>query len=336
MPGSNTGSATEGVGQNPFDAVSAFDSFLNPEEGDQESEGQEAEVDAEAGESELEESAEAQAEGSESSEEGEEQTEEQSGESEEEGEQPQGRLYTVRVDGKEEKVPEHELIAGYQRQSDYTRKTQVLAETRKALEQEAGQAKQERSEYAQLLPQLRKALETVTGREPNWEELRAKDPAQAAIAKQRWDERQQKLDALRQEEDRVKQQEIAERQNHAQQIIREEDDKTLKLIPHWQKPEAKQKEEAAITKMLLDLGFKQDETKIYDSRARKIAWMAMKYLAISAQKPELRKKIATAPTVKPGNGNQKPRQQTNLQQAQKRLQKSGSIKDATEIMKHFL
>jgi hypothetical protein len=335
MPGSNTGSANDGVGQTPFDAVSAFDALLNPEEGDQGNEG-EANTDETAGESELEESAEAQAEDGESSEEGEEQSEDQSEESEEEGEQPSGRLYTVRIDGKEEQVPEHELIAGYQRQSDYTRKTQAIASERKALEQEAGKARQERSEYAELLPQLRKALETVMGKEPNWEELRAKDPAQAAIAKQRWDERVQKMHAIRQEEERVRQQEMTERQNHAQQIIREEDDKTLKLIPHWTKPEVKQKEEAAITKMLTDLGFKEDETKIYDSRARKIAWMAMKYLAISAKKPELRQKIAAAPTVKPGNGTQKPRQQTNLQQAQKRLGKTGSIKDATEVFKHFL
>lgn len=47
--------------------------------------------------------------------------------------QPQ---YEVKVDGETMKVPLKELIAGYQRQADYTRKTQELAQQRQAFEQE--------------------------------------------------------------------------------------------------------------------------------------------------------------------------------------------------------
>lgn len=44
-------------------------------------------------------------------------------------------LYTVKVAGVEKEVPASELVAGYQRQQDYTVKTQALAEERRRLAQ---------------------------------------------------------------------------------------------------------------------------------------------------------------------------------------------------------
>ena len=49
--------------------------------------------------------------------------------------EPAGEAYTIKVDGVEEQVSLKELRDGYQRQSDYTRKTQELASERKRLEQ---------------------------------------------------------------------------------------------------------------------------------------------------------------------------------------------------------
>ena len=49
--------------------------------------------------------------------------------------EPAGESYTVKVDGSEEQVSLDELRDGYQRQSDYTRKTQELASERQRLEQ---------------------------------------------------------------------------------------------------------------------------------------------------------------------------------------------------------
>ena len=50
----------------------------------------------------------------------------------EEESQPQVRTFKVKVDGEEVEVPEDELLKGYSRTQDYTRKTQQLAEQRKA------------------------------------------------------------------------------------------------------------------------------------------------------------------------------------------------------------
>jgi len=49
--------------------------------------------------------------------------------------EPVGEQYTVKVDGSEEQVSLNELRDGYQRQADYTRKTQELASERARLQQ---------------------------------------------------------------------------------------------------------------------------------------------------------------------------------------------------------
>lgn len=43
-------------------------------------------------------------------------------------------VVTIKVDGEEQRIPLSEVTAGYQRQSDYTRKTQELAEQRQQLQ----------------------------------------------------------------------------------------------------------------------------------------------------------------------------------------------------------
>ena len=50
-------------------------------------------------------------------------------------EQPTGNLHTVKVDGQEQQVSLEELQNGYQRQADYTRKTQELGRERERLAQ---------------------------------------------------------------------------------------------------------------------------------------------------------------------------------------------------------
>lgn len=54
-----------------------------------------------------------------------------------ESEATEGEFYTVTVDGEELQVPLEELLNGYSRQRDYTRKTQQLAEQRRNYEQAA-------------------------------------------------------------------------------------------------------------------------------------------------------------------------------------------------------
>jgi predicted ribosome quality control (RQC) complex YloA/Tae2 family protein len=64
------------------------------------------------------------------------------------------QTYTVRVDGEEVEVTIDELLSGYSRTQDYTRKTMALADQRKSLETELEQIRQERAQLTQVLSKL--------------------------------------------------------------------------------------------------------------------------------------------------------------------------------------
>lgn len=68
---------------------------------------------------------------------------------------PADDLYEVKVGGKAFRVPKDELISGYQRQQDYTRKTMELAERQR----EFDRIRQEHSTWAQEREQLKAFLQ---------------------------------------------------------------------------------------------------------------------------------------------------------------------------------
>ena len=94
-------------------------------------------------------------------------------------------VYTIKLDGEEIEVTREELLQGYQRQSDYTKKTQGISEERKAIEEERSNLStemqalyQQREQYQQALGQLGNQLLAGISRfqNVNWEQLKENDP----------------------------------------------------------------------------------------------------------------------------------------------------------------
>jgi len=88
-----------------------------------------------------------------------------------EEEAPQLQKFTVKVDGQEVEVTQEELINGYSRQQDYTRKTQELSQQRKTIEQQQAELEQRDAIYSQLLPKMEAQLKGVLGEEPDWQRI---------------------------------------------------------------------------------------------------------------------------------------------------------------------
>ena len=91
--------------------------------------------------------------------------------------QEQPTVHSISVNGEEIEVTLDELKNGYSRQSDYTRKTQELANQRKVADTELGAVREERAIYTQLLDQMRNQLEAGMQNEPDWVSLAENDPA---------------------------------------------------------------------------------------------------------------------------------------------------------------
>lgn len=77
----------------------------------------------------------------------------QTTEPEPENKAPEPQMYTVKVDGQELQVPLAELLNGYQRQADYSRKTQALADERRQLQAQMAQYQQPQAQPHTQEPQ---------------------------------------------------------------------------------------------------------------------------------------------------------------------------------------
>ena len=317
-------------------ATAAFESFLAPEEDTQE----EAVIEeAESIEPEIDELEEQDEEYTEElvdeeelefdDEDGEEETE-----VEELEEQP---VYRVTVDGSEIEVTQDELINGYSRQQDYTRKTQELANQRKTIEQQAQELQQRDAIYAQLLPKMEAQLKGELVNEPDWDSLYNDDPIAYVREKQVWDEKKEKLTAVSAEQQRLQQEAYAQQQQQIAQQVQEGQQKILEIIPEWKNAEVAQKEKLAIRDYGINvLGYlPQEMDAIYDYRALlglRNAWLNSKTVEATKKKPTQK---APARVARPGTTTRK-KSVAPAKRAKQVLAKSGKVQDAAKVFEQFL
>jgi len=254
---------------------------------------------------------------------------------EEEIEQP--LTFTVKVDGQDIEVTQEELINGYSRQQDYTRKTQELSQQRKTIEQQQAELAQRDAIYSQLLPKMEAQLKGELANEPDWNRLYEDDPVGYVREKQLWDEKKEKAQAIQAEQQRLQEEAFAEQQKLIQQQVEFGQQRLLELIPEWQNPEVAAKEKAAIRDYAINtLEYTQQEVdSVYDYRAllglRK-AWLNDKIAETVKKKPTQK---APARVARPGTTN-RPKTTTPVKRAKQRLAKTGKTSDAAKVFEQLI
>ena len=282
---------------------------------------------------------------SEESEEVEEDDEEEAEESDEEEEEE--LLYAVKVDGEEQEVSLDELLKGYSRQSDYTRKTQDLSTERKEMESlqekynsEMAQIQAERQQYTEYLNQI---VENSMGgldkyANLDWERLKESDPIEYVTKREEYREAQEKIQAMRNEQATAQQRQAEESKQLHSKMVMEEHQKLVSAEPDWGEPE-KQKELAAnVRNYALSQGFSEEElNSLVDHRSVLVLMKAAKFDAID--KADVKsKKIKNKPKViRSGKGTTKSEGSNKKRAAKmKRLQQSGRVDDAALLMEDFV
>lgn len=313
-------------------AAQSFASMLDSQEGVDT--GAEAQPEEEQSESESEE-----VEGAEPQDEALESSEEVEGNEEEsEEEAPRDEKFIVKVDGKEIEVPKEELIRGYQREADYTRKTQKLAEERKIVESEFQQVRAEREYTSQLIGQLQNKLQEYEPPEPDWNRLEVEDPTEYARQWTSHQRRQQQKYAIQAEELRIAQLQNADAQKHIHATLAAETARLKEKIPEWNSPEKAKAEGKALLEYGQILGFSEQELNtITDSRALLALHKAWKYDQMMSKRPEFQAKIKKAPRmVTPGSAGNVSSKSSDLNNAKKRLAQTGSVRDAASLFEKFI
>jgi hypothetical protein len=256
-----------------------------------------------------------------------------------EQELPDDLVIKVKDDGKELEVTLDELRKGYSRYSDYTRKTQALAEERKSFHGEAEAIRMERAQYAELLPALKAQLEVQSDAEPDWDNLYNEDPIEAARLERHWNksrqERVAKLQAINTEQQRIAEEMAKEQQRALADIVQSERAKLTEVIPEWKDESTMQSEAKELREWAIDNGFSErDLSALVQASHVSILRKAMMFDKGSKKVEKVKaqpKKVARI--VRPGSsGTQVNARSTDVKKASQRLVRTGRISDAAALL----
>jgi len=264
-------------------------------------------------------------------------------EPEEEDDTPE--LYTVRINGEDHQVTAEELVKGYSRQADYTKKTQELSQYRQQLDQasqfyqqEVAATQEARQQYISSIANAIQLNHSSLQEYENidWERLKTEDKEEYLTKRDDYREAQSNVERLKQTFDEESQQQTAADQQQFQQWAQVEHSKLVSIIPDWGVPQkqqaiAKELREFAITK-----GFQEEELKqLFDHRSILILMQAKAWEDDQRRSRGIKdKKVKNKPKVaRSGKGNTKSESSKSKSAAKmKRLRQSGHVDDAASLL----
>ena len=272
--------------------------------------------------------------------EGEEESEETEGEQEEE-------LYAVTVNGEEVAVSLDELLSGYSRQSDYTRKTQEIATDRKEMEalqqrynSEVQQIQQERQQYMEALTNVisNNSAELEKFSNIDWNTLRETDPIEYVTTREQYREAQEKVQAMHNQRAQAQQSQQVEMNKAQHQMLQVEKGKLVEALPEWGDPEKQKELSANLQSYAKDQGFSAEElNSLIDHRSVLVLLKAQKYdqlqnSDVKSKKLKNKPKVIRSGTGTTSKGTSKSKRAAKM----KRLQSSGHVDDAVSILEDMM
>jgi hypothetical protein len=212
----------------------------------------------------------------------------------EDGEQPLTRVKLK--DGRE--VTLEELEKGYLRQSDFTRKTQEVAETRKQVEAATQQITQQAQTLQQQLQIARAVVEAHMPPRPDPALLQF-DPTGYYQQEKTWELAAGKLQQIAQAQVELGQRAQYEQSRVLQDYVGKEQGKLLEAMPEL-KDESKRKAvyEELISGLSTHYGLSAEEvSRVHNHQLVIMARDAIAYRKLQAAKPQAKAKAADAPPV---------------------------------------
>jgi len=266
-------------------------------------------------------------------------------ESEEPDEDEEEELYSVRVDGEEHEVTFDELLKGYSRQSDYTKKTQEVATEKREMESlrdqyssEVSQIQAERQQYMEALTNIIQNSNMDQFTNVDWNSLKENDPIEYVTKREEYREAQEKIQGLQQQHAQAAQRQTSESQLEHQRSLREEYSKLTEALPEWTDDEYRNKTTASLRSYATNNGFTPDElNSLVDHRSILVLMKAQKYDALKSADIKS-KKVKNKPTMaRAGSPKRKAEKSKGKRTAQmKRLQATGHVDDSVSLFEDFV
>ena len=244
-------------------------------------------------------------------------------------------VFNVSIDGEDTEVNQDELIKGYQRQSDYTRKTQLLADDRKGIDEQKALLVQERQQVLAMLQQQQfgNNAELEKFNNVDWAELKEYEPDKYLMMREEQREAATRIQTHQHEQNRFAQAQQQEYGAQMQRYLAEEDAKLVDQIEGWGSPESKKAVQSDIASYAKQVGYSDDELgNLADSRALLLMHKARLYDEmqgsgkdlVSKKKAKAVRRVARGGT--PTSTSQKESKRSS--DLRSRARKSGSVDDA--------
>lgn len=233
--------------------------------------------------------------------------------------EPEDEDEQVEFEGKEYKVPK-ELKEALLRQSDYTRKTQEVAEQRREIEQKAQLLEQRE---AAMSAQFEKAVEMrmihdklAQFKAIDWQSLADTDPVQATKLNLAYQQLQQQANEKYAELQQARVQAEQLTQTQRQQMLAEAQKDLMQRLPNFGAETAEKIKTAARQYGISDA----ELNNVIDPRYVHILHDAMQWRALQAQKPKAMQKVAEAQrVVKPAAQTPNPQKTQKLERLNARF-----------------
>ena len=255
-------------------------------------------------------------------------------EEEDEKAEPEQQLYKVRSDGEDLDVSLDELLSSYSRQSSYTKKSQSLAEAKKAFEQESADSREIRAQALQILENAKAAQTQAPQKDAQyWQDLKTMDPMQYLVERDEVREQQFQSQYQDQQIETLKAQEAAEQRANLESYVDSQKGVLAELIPEWADQKVADAEKKLILAYGLKTGFSQEELdNTFDARAASTMRKAALYDQLTTKRKGLKPSVKTSMK----GGSQSDPRTVKSGKASARLKKSGSVDDAASVFYNMI
>ena len=258
---------------------------------------------------------------------------------EDDSQESEPQNYRIKVGGEEKDLTYDELVSLAQQGADYTKKTQQVAEQRKAVEAErqaVEEAKQLRDAYADRL----QAIEQLLAGQMQYEDiesLKDSDPIGYAVKVAERTQQEKQMAAVQAERNRIAEMQQHEYQQQVQQYLASQAEILAKNLPEYTDPVKGESLRSDLRTFAKSIGFSDAELgQVRDARQVMALYKAMQYDKLQQAKPQVTKRVSEAPkNVKSGNNREEVNTDVINRQASK-LKQSGRVADAAALWENFL
>lgn len=251
--------------------------------------------------------------------------------------------FLFEIDGQE--LTADEIRKGYLRQSDYTKKTQSLAEQRKEIDAlterynaQLNQIQNERQQYIQHLQALSQNQDQEKKFDIDWERLRLEDPLEYVTKRQEFQEAKDRANELKERAKQARAKAAADQQEQWAKVVEHEKAQLIAALPEWGETESQRQLATDLRSYAQSVGYSEPEIdSLVDHRSFLVLRKAMLYDQLQGANPKAKKLKGKPKVIRAGKGNSPTQQQRDAQKTKRnQLKNTGHIRDAAKVFEDFI